>query len=158
MNLERRQRDPGREPMRVPRYLPGADGLVGVDPTWGTIQPIELAPGVETVGELEVIEQLRAGLPLVDTRLERSRRQATIPGSLGIPQAAIIDRVDELDPGRPTVLFCNGPQCAATPRAVRALLEHGYPAAALRYYRGGILDWMALGLPIEGVRASPASG
>lgn len=52
------------------------------------------------------------------------------------------------------MLFCNGPQCGATPEALRALLEHGYPADRLRYYRGGVHDWMTLGLPVEGSRAA----
>ena len=41
---------------RVTRQPPPVDdepGLVMVDATWGTIQPIAL-PGVETVGELEI--------------------------------------------------------------------------------------------------------
>ena len=46
-------------------------GLVVVDATWGTIQPIAAAPGVETVGELELIEHLHAGRQLIDTRQSR---------------------------------------------------------------------------------------
>lgn len=40
------------------------------------------------------------------------------------------------------------PQCTATPRAIAALLSAGHPAAALLYYRGGIHDWVTLGLPL----------
>jgi hypothetical protein len=47
------------------------------------------------------------------------------------------------------VLFCNGPQCTATPRAVAALLAAGHPATSLLYYRGGIHDWVTLGLPLH---------
>jgi hypothetical protein len=52
------RRDP---PMRVPQPVPGATGLVVVDATWGKINPLELAPGVRTVAELELIEHLEAG-------------------------------------------------------------------------------------------------
>ena len=141
------------ERMMVPKYG-DKPGYVVVDSTWGQIQPLEVAPGIATIAELDVIEHLRAGLTIVDTRHAEQHRQATIPGALAIPHEEIVTRVDELDRQQVTVLFCNGPQCKATPDAVHALLEHGYPAGQLRYYRGGIHDWMTLGLPIEGTRAT----
>ena len=142
--------------MMVPEYADEA-GYVVVDATWGMIQPLELAPEVKTVAELDVIQHLRAGLPLVDTRHEGQHQQATIPGARAIAHEEIVARVNELDSTQVTVLFCNGPQCRATPDAVRALLAHGYPAERLRYYRGGVHDWMTLGLPIEGSRAAALS-
>lgn len=151
MKIERAGRAPDR--MMVPAYA-DAPGYVIVDSTWGHIQPLEVAPGVQTVAELDVIEHLQAGLPIVDTRHAEQHEQATIPGARAIPHEEIVTRVDELERERITVLFCNGPQCKATPDAVHALLEHGYPAQQLRYYRGGIHDWMTLGLPIEGTRAA----
>ena len=146
----------GGEKMMVPRYADEV-GYVTVDSTWGTIQPLVVADNVRTVAELELIAHLESGLPMIDTRHDEQHRLATIPGAHGIPHEEIVDRMDELDPDRVTVLFCNGPQCKATPDAVRALLESGYPAHMLRYYRGGIHDWMTLGLPIEGSRANEAS-
>ncbi|HEX8156783.1 MAG TPA: rhodanese-like domain-containing protein [Solirubrobacteraceae bacterium] len=140
----------------VPRCRNGCTRVV-VDAAWGTIQPIELAPGVRTVGELEVIEHLEAGRPVVDTRRSEYREQARIPASVGIPHEEIGDRIDELDRDEVTVLLCNGPQCAATPDAIRELLDRGYPADRLRYYRGGLHDWMTLGLPIEGSRADDST-
>ncbi len=85
-----------------------------VDATWGVIQPMSLAPGVRTVGELEVIEHLRAGRPLVDCRLPEYVDRGTIPGAVNIPHGEIAQRIAELDPVEPTVVFCNGPQCTAT--------------------------------------------
>lgn len=148
------RRIPSDEKMMVPK-LADREGFVIVDCTWGAIQPLQVAAGVQTVGELEVIEHLEAGLPVIDTRGGVQREQATIPGARGIPHDEIVARAGELDRSRPTVLFCNGPQCGATPEAVRALLAHGYPADRLRYYRGGVHDWMTLGLPVEGSRAAP---
>lgn len=135
------------ETMMVPRALADRPGFVLVDATWGTIQPLELAPGVRTVGELDVIEQIEKGLPLVDSRRRHFYQQATIPGARNIPHPEVLDRLDELDRATPTIFFCNGPQCSATPKSVHALLEAGYPAAAILYYRGGIHDWITLGLP-----------
>jgi rhodanese-related sulfurtransferase len=39
------------------------------------------------------------------------------------------------------VLFCNGPWCGQSPRAIRGLLKLGYPANKLFYYRGGMQMW-----------------
>jgi hypothetical protein len=41
---------------------------VSVDATWGTLQPMQVADGVRTVGELEVIDHLANGHPTVDSR------------------------------------------------------------------------------------------
>ncbi|MBV8997506.1 MAG: hypothetical protein JO304_00505 [Solirubrobacterales bacterium] len=138
---------PQRErPSQVPIVL--GDGRFEVDGTWGEVQPAGLAPGVRTVGELEVIEHIQRGGPLVDTRLEHFFRQGTIPDARSVPHDDILAHSDTLDPTVETVFFCNGPQCPATADAVRRLLDSGYPPAAILYYRGGIHDWMTLGFPV----------
>jgi rhodanese-related sulfurtransferase len=129
----------------VPRPL--GQGRFEVDATWGHVQPMQLAPGVRTIGELELIEHIRARLPVIDTRLERFHLEATIPGARRIPHGEILDHLAELDADAPTVFFCNGPQCAATPDAIHALLAAGYPAESILYYRGGMHDWLTLGYP-----------
>jgi rhodanese-related sulfurtransferase len=129
----------------VPRRLD--DGLVQVDPTWGTVQPIELAPGVRTIGELELADHLKHHRPLIDTRQPHFHRDATIPGARGIAHDQILSHLDQLDPSVPTVFFCNGPQCVASPHAIGSLLDAGYPAEAMLYYRGGMHDWITLGFP-----------
>ncbi len=44
------------------------------------------------------------------------------------------------------LLWCNGPWCGQSPRAIKALLALGYPAEKLYYYRGGMQMWQSLGL------------
>ncbi|MBN1529979.1 MAG: hypothetical protein JW895_13025 [Thermoleophilaceae bacterium] len=132
----------------VPRAVEGSAGRFVVDATWGTIFPMELAPGVRTVGELEVIRHIERGLPLVDTRRPEYLPEGTLPAAVSIPHTETTVRLDEFDPGVETVVFCNGPQCAATPDSIEQLLAAGYPADALLYYRGGIHDWVTLGLPL----------
>lgn len=139
---------------RLPRRLdvtrvptPLGDGLFRVDATWGTVQPIQLDPGVRTIGELELVELAGEGAQLVDTREPDAYAQRTIPGARNMPHERIAERAHELDRDTPVVLFCNGPQCLATPKAVRALLATGFPASCMRYYRGGLHDWMTLGYP-----------
>ena len=152
------ERLPRRErTCQVPQPL--GEGMVEVDATWGTVQPFELAPGVRTVGELELIEHLRERAPVIDTRLSHFHRDGTIPGAASIPHEEIHGRLGELDPSRPTIFFCNGPQCAATPDAVQQLLDAGYPPSSILYYRGGMHDWMTLGYPaVPGARAAPQPG
>ena len=68
MGIEFSRLPPRADPARVPRPVEGEAGLFVVDGTWGVIQPLSLAPGVETVGELEVIAHVQAGGLLVDCR------------------------------------------------------------------------------------------
>lgn len=44
------------------------------------------------------------------------------------------------------VLWCNGPACGQSPRAIKGLLKAGYPAAKILYYRGGMQMWQLWGL------------
>jgi len=44
------------------------------------------------------------------------------------------------------LLWCNGPWCGQSPRAIRGLINAGYPADKLYYYRGGMQMWQSLGL------------
>ena len=44
------------------------------------------------------------------------------------------------------IVWCNGPWCGQSPRAIRALLKLGYPANKIHYYRGGMQMWQILGL------------
>jgi len=134
--------------LQVPKPMDSSDGLFVVDATWGTIYPMKLAPGLRTVGELEVITHLKSGLPLIDTRLEHFYNASTIPGARNVAHIEIQAQLDDLDPGLTTVFFCNGPQCGATPDAIRSLLKSAFPQESILYYRGGMHDWITLGLPI----------
>ena len=133
---------------RVPRPVDGEPGLFMVDATWGQIAPMELAPGVRTVGELEVIERCERGMRLIDTRPREAFERETISGSLNLSwhdaEALVVEA-----PEGPAIYFCNGPQCSATPAAVQYLRDAGRAPASILYYRGGLHDWITLGLPVE---------
>lgn len=134
----------------VPQTIEGEPALVQVDPTWGTIQPMQVAEGVRTVGELEVKDHLERELPVLDSRDPDSYERATIPGAMNLPFSEATSRMDELDRSYPTIFFCNGPQCGQSPTAIRNLLEAGYRPEEILYYRGGLHDWITLGLPVTG--------
>lgn len=149
MRFERTKKSEQRDSQMVPESISGNTDFAQVDTTWGEIQPNEIAEGVQTVGELEVIEHLKQGEPVIDARTQDFCEQGTLPGAVNIPHSEIEERIDELDREKKTVFFCNGPQCKQSPWAIKALLKVGYPPEKILYYRGGIHDWVTLGLPIE---------
>jgi rhodanese-related sulfurtransferase len=141
------------------------------------IQPMQLAPGVETLGELEVLEYLkriRQGedrLMVIDSRTPDWYVKGTIPGAVNLPYAQdMAGRAADLPGVKKTLvelfaakeageiydfsnaytlaIFCNGPWCGQTPNYIRTLLTLGYPAVKLKWYRGGMQDWCSLGLTV----------
>lgn len=148
-DFRRRERARGADPRSVPWPAEGETDLVVVDTTWGKLQPLVAAPGVRTVGELELTELRDQGAVLIDCRTRGSFGGRTIPGSVLVPHDEIVERRGELDRSRVSVLFCNGPQCPQSPDAIRRLIDAGYPADALAYYRGGMHDWVTLALPTQ---------
>ncbi len=137
------------------------------------IRPIELAPGVETLGELEMIDYLvEAGsnedILVIDSRTPDWVEKGTIPGSVNIPwtllnpetsNPIIIGEImmerfgavqdDELwdfSNAKTLVMFCNGMWCGQSPRNILVLMKYGYPAHKIKWYRGGMQDWEVLGL------------
>ena len=147
--MRRMERTRTEKPRSVPWPVEGEPDVVSVDTTWGELQPIEAAPGVRTVGELEIVDLVERGAVVIDSRTAGSFGGRTIPGAVNIPHDSIVERRAELDPQRLSILFCNGPQCPQSPRAIRQLLEAGHPAEALAYYRGGMHDWVSLSMPTQ---------
>ncbi|RLW54687.1 MAG: sulfurtransferase [gamma proteobacterium symbiont of Stewartia floridana] len=58
------------------------------------------------------------------------------------------DKTDKWDfsNAKKLVLWCNGPECGQSPRAIKGLLKVGYPADKIVYYRGGMQLWQLWGL------------
>ena len=126
------------------------------------IQPMTPAPGVTTIGELELIEMLRdPDAVVVDSRTPDWFQGGTIPGAINIPYTYIIDELGQLgcepdfegwdcENARSVALFCNGVWCGQSPTAIRNMIEAGYPAERIHYYRGGMQVWRILGLTVTG--------
>lgn len=53
------------------------------------------------------------------------------------------------------MLWCNGPWCGQSPRAIKNLIKLGYPREKLHYYRGGMQNWNLLGLTTVIPEATP---
>jgi rhodanese-related sulfurtransferase len=131
------------------------------------VTPMQAAPGVATIGELEVLDFLDIfvstgqGL-LVDVRLPDGYAGGTVPGAVNVPAATLLpenpyrdDLLSALgvrDGGFTgafdLVLFAGGADDAQAAEALRNLLEAGYPATKLKYYRGGLASWQGLGLSV----------
>jgi len=45
-------------------------------------------------------------------------------------------------------LFCNGPWCGQSPTAIRRIIEAGFPAEKISYYRGGMQVWRMMGFTV----------
>ncbi|ORU93967.1 MAG: sulfurtransferase [Cycloclasticus sp. symbiont of Bathymodiolus heckerae] len=138
------------------------------------IRPISLAPGVETIGELELMEYLKKlgsdeNLMVIDSRTPDWVERGTIAGAVNIPWvkldakkgatdldielivvdefgASYDDDVWDFSNAKTLVLFCNGMWCGQSPRNIYSLLKLGYPAEKLKWYRGGMQTWHVLGL------------
>ncbi len=128
----------------------------------GVLQPMVPVPGVTPVGELEVLDALAGGTALVvDMRTIEWRAEATIPGSIHIPYTEVASRLDELGCDRTgggewdcegaesMIAFCNGPACAQSPMAIKAMVREGFPVEKIAYYRGGMQSWTVLGLTVS---------
>ncbi len=59
-------------------------------------------------------------------------------------------KTDEWDftSAKKVILWCNGMWCGQSPRAIKGLLELGYPPEKIMYYRGGMQGWQSLGLTV----------
>ena len=149
VGLERQPRRRSQDPRGVPWALADELDAVAVDTTWGELQPLQCAPDVRTVGELEVLELVEQGAVLFDCRVSGSSNGVTLLGAKSLPHDQVLQRRDELDSSGVSIFFCNGPQCPQSPWAIRALLEAGLSADSLAYYRGGMHDWVTLAMPTE---------
>ena len=141
--------------------------------TVGKAQPIMVADGVRTVGEVEVLDFIKHKLGtqpnayiLVDARGQEWFEQMSIPGSVSIPYTDM--EYDEVMPedfsrtmkllsfekkgdtydfshAKMALMFCNGPWCSQSRIGIQKLIKIGYPKEKLLWYRGGMQDWLIFG-------------
>lgn len=137
------------------------------------IQPIKLAPGVETIGELEILsylQQVNNGekVMVIDSREVEWLAKGMIPGAIHIPWTSLYNKTasDEeiadilqfqfnavklgklwnFENAKTLVFYCNGAWCGQSPTNIRALLNLGYPSHKIKWYRGGMQSWQIFGL------------
>ena len=137
------------------------------------IHAMQLATGVETIGELELLQYLVSytkgeEVMVIDSREPEWLLKGMIPGSVNIPWTKLYNKttsnreIAELlefrfgavktgvlwnfEDAKTLVFYCNGPWCGQSPTNIRALLALGYPAHLLKWYRGGMQSWKQFGL------------
>ena len=138
------------------------------------IQPAILAPGVETIGEVEMLDYLKKvsdgdnSIMVIDSRTPDWVKRGTIPGSVNIPWTILnitksdpitiaetleqkfnvksLEGLYDFGDAKTLVMFCNGMWCGQSPNNIKSLLKIGYPADKIKWYRGGMQDWAVLGL------------
>lgn len=117
----------------------------------GTFTPTSI-PGAKVVTADEVNQLKARGATLVDTRTEKEYKARHIPGALFVPygekslkDVAYDASLDDfsglagLDPGKPTVFFCNGPECWKSYKATKAAIGKGFKT--VYWFRGGMPEW-----------------
>lgn len=126
----------------------------------GWLQPVIPVEGVHPIAEIEVLKSMNdAEFILLDMRAQDHYVEGTIPGAKNIPYTEVSMRLNEMgceksegkwncQKAKKVVAFCNGPVCPQSPIAMKASVREGFPAENFYYYRGGMLDWAALGFPI----------
>ena len=129
------------------------------------IQPFSVDDGIETYGELEVLDFIshHKGL-FIDARLENWYLRSAIPSAVNLPFKLFLSPSDtrkkilqqlgvkqekgkwNFDHAKRILFYCNGAWCGQSPTAIHALIELGYPKEKMKYYRGGMQAWQLLGL------------
>ncbi|MGC1505914.1 MAG: rhodanese-like domain-containing protein [Sulfitobacter sp.] len=157
-----------------PDSLRIAQTFVSADASCGgpCIAPMQVAQGVVTLGEAEVLDflvtQVATGQGLmVDARAPTDRAKGFIPGTVSLPHNTLSPEnayrkdillalggrsyqdVFNFSDARILLIYDNGPSSDDAGRLVSNLLLAGYPPEMIRYYRGGMQVWSVLGFSIE---------
>ncbi len=146
---------------------------VSVVTTIGKITPMKLSEGVETYGELEVLKFLKeisnkkdGSMLFIDSRTNSWYKQRTIPGAINVPftyfkgkelsedgKKALLSfgvtkkgKSYDFSKAKELLIFCNGIWCGQSPKMIKSLLNLGYPANKIKWYRGGMHSWLSLNL------------
>lgn len=108
----------------------------------------EAPPPERTISREELAEKLARGdhFKLVMAISPWAFRAKHIPGSLHFDTPA--QMLAGLGKNDEIVVYCSNLDCHASIAAYKNLIAHGY--TNVRHYRGGIIDWEAAGLPLEG--------
>ena len=139
--------------------------------TVGRISPLRISEGIDTYGELEVIDFIKKStknenLMLIDARLANWYETGTIPTSTNISYkrfdkkkyptefedtleelgVEIVDGKYSFKEAKTLLLFCNGIWCPQSTWAIQNLRKIGYPKEKLKWYRGGMYSWTMLNL------------
>lgn len=108
------------------------------------------ASGERTIERDELRAKLVRGeaVKLVMAGSDWAFRTKRIPGSLHFDIHSPTRLLGVLAPDDDIVVYCSNIDCHASSVAYQRLVENGY--THVRHFRGGLLEWEAAGLPLEG--------
>lgn len=138
-------------------------------------QGVDSVGELEVLGYLKRIANGDRTIMVVDSRTPEWVLRGTIPGSVNVPWnqinvdvqgsfeiaaeaetladilqkqfgAQLVDGKWDFRNAKTLVLFCNGIWCPQSGANIKTLLNLGYPAYKLKWYRGGMQDWVSVGL------------
>ena len=140
----------------------------------GHLLPMYIDEDVITYGELEVLAFMKKmqtddSMMLIDVCREEFYEYRTIPGAVNMPFYHFKERSsfefqfeqnmrtlgvymneedDSLDftKSKTIIIFCNGPWCSLSWTTIEVLLDLGYPPERIKWYRGGMQEWLAAGM------------
>jgi len=103
---------------------------------------------METISREELKAKLERGddFKLVMTLAEWAYQMSHIPGSINVTSMPAAQELLKSDDE--IVVYCSDEQCLASRAAYMYLTANGYKN--VRRYAGGLSDWEAAGLPLEG--------
>ena len=116
------------------------------------IQPIRAARGVQTIGELELIEAVKdPKVLLVDARPKSWFVLESLPGAVNIPERVTgnpkaRDKLLKILGSKVLVVYGNGSWSPEATQFIRNMIRLGFPPEKLRYYRDGLQGWKLLGM------------
>jgi len=132
------------------------------------IQPIRMNSSIRTIGEVELLKFMQRKVNkkkgiLVDVRSKEDYKKESIPSAVNIParvkdNPAKLEKIlkvlgakrgadGSLDTSKvlDIAFYCHGLWCSKSSEFIDKLLEVGYPADKILYYRGGFQMWKILG-------------
>jgi sulfur-carrier protein adenylyltransferase/sulfurtransferase len=95
---------------------------------------------MEEITSTELKKRLDNGddIQIIDVREDSEVAIGTIPNSKHIPLGQVVNRMDEIDPSRETVIHCK--MGGRSARAIDALQRSGYTGKLINL-KGGITGW-----------------
>ncbi len=136
--------------------------LVGVASPWAMASETPASLAGATVVTADQVKDLQAkGAVVIDTRVAAEYAEAHIKGAISVPYKeksakdvsfdASQDSFDlaklPQDKNAPVVMYCNAGECWKSYKGSVAAIKGGYKK--VNWFRGGIPEWKAKGLPTE---------
>ena len=97
---------------------------------------------------IELIENTD-GLVVIDARKSSDREKGWIEGSVGLPNTDTnAESLAKLLPSKstPVLFYCNGVKCGRSYKSAEIAIAEGY--SKIYWFRGGMEEWEAKGLPV----------